>query len=394
MKQIILTTLLLLLVCGCQQTTKSTAMSAPVAVSTMDFIDITDFGPAPAIIAAEQLFALSPKEQQAFLDYYNDGSQRKVLGHRRLYNYISSYLSNFNYYSQTHTAQQAIDLNSGNCLSLAILTTAYANLANIKISYNEMTSAPIFSKDGQFEFESGHVVSKLLDPTFKPQSGILYITKPQIVVDYFPTKDNWMGAKVKPDQFIAMYYRNLSADELAQNNYRHAAWLAVKSLQYAPNDLAGINLIAVIHRRLGMAAKAETLYKHGLTLAKQTGRGNLMLLSNYHLLLTRQGRINEANAIKQTLDKTDDPSPFHWLKLADEALAENKLNRAQRYYQKVIEKAHYLPYGYEGLAKVYYLKGRVREAKKYFNMALQRTHDDNTEKRYEAKLAALGLGRH
>lgn len=376
---------------GCQQTGQSLEPTPVKIVNTMSLIDTKQFAQRPAIAPKEQLFKLPKQAKEQFLDYYHSNTQSDVVGHKRIYNYLSNKLNNFNYYSATYTASEAELSNSGNCLSLAILTTAYAKLANVDISYAQMSSAPVYSQEGggEFEFISGHVVSKLLDPTFVPQSGIVYIKKPTIVIDYFPSRDSWMGSSVSTDQFVAMYYRNLSADALAANQLSDAAWLAIESFNYAPNDLQGINLMAVIYRRLGDAKQAETLYQHGLTLAEQSGKQNLNLLSNYLILLNQQQRFDDAKKIQALVDKADDPSPFRWLDLANDALMAKELNRAKKYFQKVIEKAHYLPYGYEGLAKVAFLQGRTSSAKKQLAQALQRTHDDSTEKRYEAKLASL-----
>lgn len=395
MKQTLIPIILIVILAltGCQQTAQNVDPTPVNMVETLALIDTKHLADKPPMHTPDELFTLPESAKRQFLDFYNAASERDTLGHKRIYNYLSNRINNFNYYSATHTAAQAEQTNSGNCLSLAILTTAYAKLANINISYVEMTSAPVYSQEGQFEFISGHVVSKLLDPTFTPKNGVVYITKPTIVIDYFPSKDSWMGSSVSTDEFIAMYYRNLSADALAEKRLSDAAWLAIESLHYAPNDLAGINLMAVIYRRLGHAKHAETLYQHGLTLAQHTGKQNLNLLSNYLVLLDQQQRFDDAKKIKALVDKADDPSPFRWLNLANEALMAKKLHKAKRYFQKVTEKAHYLPYGYEGLAKVYFLQGRTRSAKEQLTKAIQRTHDQQTEQRYAAKLASLTAAR-
>ena len=383
---ILITTVALL---GCQQTAQHNPIAPIKITNTLALIDQQNLGPKPSFSSAQALFTLSPAAQQHFFDYFNASSRRDVLGHKKVYNYLANKLHQFNYYSATYTAQQALDSNSGNCLSLAILTTAYAQLANITITYSEMTNAPVYSRQGQFEFESGHVVSQLHNPSFVPQNGIQYATKPTIVIDYFPSKENWQGDALSKDQFIAMYYRNLSADALAENKLSDAAWLAIESFHYAPNDLAGINLMAVIYRRMGQIQQAQTLYQHGLTIAEQNGRQNLHLLSNYLLLLNHQGKTQEAAKISALVEQANDPSPFRWLNLANDALMARQLKKAMRYFKKVTEKAHYLPYGYEGMAKVYYLQGRIRSAKEQLQLALARTHDQQNEKRYQAKLAAL-----
>lgn len=379
--------LLLVFLGACTSAPNSNNLVAKSLPPVNTLIDTADFGPRPAIINAAQIFALSAAAQQHFLSYYNQSSRRKIRPHVRVFNYLKSSLGTFNYYSGTYTAQQTLDENNGNCLSLAILTTAYANLVNIETNYNEMTTDPIYSKDSQFEYESSHVVTKLLDPEFIPEDGVFYITKPQLVVDYFPTRNSWMGGRVSKAQFIAMFYRNLGAVALSEGQFNQAGWLLTESFKYAPQDLAGINLMAVLYRRMSHLNKAEHLYRYGLAMQQQ----NLILLSNYHLLLRSQGRTQEADKINIILEQADDPSPFRWLTLADEALAQGKLTRAEWYYEKTIEKAHYLPHGYAGAAKVAYLKGHKSTAKALLEMALQRTHDDKHERRYQAKLAALTM---
>ncbi|MFT5164105.1 MAG: tetratricopeptide (TPR) repeat protein [Alteromonadaceae bacterium] len=330
---------------------------------------------------------MTEAQKSQFLAEFNALSNTDTKPHLRLFNYLNRHLNSFNYYGETLTAQQTLENNSGNCLSLAILTTAYAQLSNIEVEYGKSSSSPVYMKNDHFEVVSDHVVTKLFDPTFISNKDTLYISKPHLIIDYFPTRNSWRGGTVKYDQFIAMYYRNLAADALQKDKPGMAGWLAAKSLKYAPHDPDSINLMAVIYRHLNQYAKAEVFYRHGLTQTRQ----NLNLLSNYQMLLTREKRHEDAQALQQKMDEVDDPSPFGWLLQGNQYLAQGKNNLALRYFNKTIEKAHYLPDGYAGAGKVYALTHQTQQAKKHFAMALQRTHDSKTEKLYEAKLAILAV---
>ena len=377
--------LLVVLLCGCAATEPNAVDVQPALPSAMTLIDTADFGPRPEVLPLEDIFTLSASDKTDFQHFFNAPKQQKVLPHMRVFNFLRNELQSFDYDDGTFSAQQTLTHNKGNCLSLAILTTAYAKLAGIDVQYTQITSAPTFSTTGSVEVTSSHVVTKLYDPTFLTRNKTIGKTEPYIVLDYFPSRNNWLGGEVTAKAFIAMYYSNLSAQAIENGELFKAGWLAIEALKHAPEDVASINMMAVIYRKMNQSDTAERLYKHGLLL-----RGDdLNLLRNYHALLEQQGRAKEANRIKGVLDTIEDPSPFSWLNLAENALAKRRFNRAARHFQKAIEKANYLPYGYAGLAKVYYAGGYKKEAKKLFEMALKRTRDDKTEALYQAKLMAL-----
>ena len=374
-----------MLLSGCVATVPNRADVPPDLPSVMMLIDTADFGPRPALLPVEQIFTLSGPDKTYFQDFYDAPERKKVSPHMRVFDFLTNKLQSFDYDHGTFSAQQTLDHNKGNCLSLAILTTAYAKLVGIDAQYNQINSSPIFSTNGSVEVTSSHVVTKLYDPTFVAQQNQLYRRKPYIVLDYFPSRNSWMGGKVTTETFIAMYYRNLSAEAIKNSKLSKAGWLAIEALKYAPEDVASINMLAVIYRKMNNNDTAEHLYKHGLLLSSN----DLNLLRNYHVLLEQQGRAQDAKRIKGLLDTIDDPSPFSWLSLADDALAQKRLSSAMRYFKKAIDKAHYLPYGYAGLAKIYYTRGDKVGAKKLFIMAIERTLDGETEALYQAKLAVL-----
>lgn len=371
---------------GCVST--ASKLQAPSAIAEVQvLIDTQDFGEKPQIPSVDDIFTLTDEQQASFLSYFNSPDNVYSRPHSRVFKFLENKLSSFSYYGKTFTAQQTLENNTGNCMSLAILTTAYAKLAGVEAEYVESVSNPVYAKALNFEVASGHVVTKLYDPTFIVQKNFLYMQKPHIVVDYFPVNGSWRGPRVNHDRFVSMYYRNLSSDALQQGKPKLAAWLSAEALKYAPEDPANVSLMAVIYRHLKHYDKAETLYQHGLALEKQ----DLYLLSNYRVLLLKQNRLAAAQAILESMDELDDPSPFRWLSLADQSLQANNMTLALKYYKKTIEKADYLPHGYAGVAKVYYLTGKTELAEKLMREALQRTHDDKAQKLYEAKLAVLAM---
>ena len=112
-------------------------------------------------------------------------------------------------------------------------------------------------------------------------------------------------------------------------------------------------------------------------------------MSNYRLLLRRQGREEQAQQLTQRIEQSTDPSPFRWLALGDQSFQSGDYRQALRYYQTAIERAPYLHHGYAGKGKTLFKLGRKGEAKQALAMALQHTHEDEQEELYRAKLAIL-----
>jgi len=343
------------------------------------------FGKKPSIISSDTIFELSQKEQDKFLEYYNAESRKDTSPHKRVYNYIENNLHSFNYYGETYTAQETVDNNAGNCISLAILTTAYAKLVNIKFGYSEVTTAPVYFKESNFQLISNHVRTKLYDPTFVEEDNTVYFYKPGIIVDYFPSRNNWSNGIATYKQFISMYYRNLAAKALLKNDLNKAGWLIIESLKFAPKSLSSINLLAVVYRNLNLYETSELVYLHGLKYSSD----NLNLLGNYQILLLKQNKTIDAELLQTKIDNAKDPSPFRWLTLADEKFNQKQYYNAIKYYKKVIEIAPYLHHGYAGTAKSLYAQNHKSASKKFMKIALEKTHEAKQEKLYKAKLAIL-----
>ncbi|WP_417346828.1 tetratricopeptide repeat protein [Ferrimonas sp.] len=348
-------------------------------------IDSSQFGPRPVMQEEAELFLLPPEEQQRFLSFYEAPENRQVPAHRRLYRYLEYSMDNFTYYGATYTASEVVQEGAGNCLSLAILTTAYANLAGIEVEYLGVTTNPVYLKREKFGLISNHVRTRLYDPNFQPEEGVLYARRPSVVVDYFPTANNWEKGAVSHAAFMGMYFRNLAAEALTTEQLGRAGWLVTQALEWDPHSGDNINLLGVIYRNMGLQALSEKSYQYGL----EADPDHLDLLSNYRLLLRRQGRAEEAEQLTRRIEQSRDPSPFRWLSLGDQSFESGDYQRALRYYDTAIERAPYLHHGYAGKGKALFKLGRKEEAKQALALALQHTHEDEQEDLYRAKLAIL-----
>lgn len=344
----------------------------------------TAFGPRPPLPAEQQVHTLTPAQQQAFLSYFNDPRLRGIPPYRRLYDYLEDVTREFVYESATYTASEVLQFNSGNCLSLAILTTALARLAGVEIRYQLLDSRPLYELNGTVANKEVHVRSILYDTatpgvnTGAPRQAFYY-------VDYLPALRGRIIANISDGQYRAMYYLNMAAEATAERRYDAAFWYAQEALKLDPASAQALNIMAILHRRVGDYAKAEAIYLYGIAEAAD----KLSLLKNYRILLTLQGRHAEAAELLARLDAMHDPSPFNWLNLAREAYIDGDYTEAVRHFDKALALAPYLHEAHLGKAQSYYLMGRTSAARDALRLAIDNVYRASTRSLYQAKLNAL-----
>ncbi len=335
--------------------------------------------------AQKDLFSLTLTQQNEILSAVSMKQQQGLKLHQALYEVLKHKLTNFTYYGETYNAETAMRLNKGNCMSLAVLTTAYAKLLGVDFSYREVSTLPIFEKQNNLILSSSHVQTILYDSDYKNKTSKLYLRRPSLIIDYFPDKNNRAGKYFDEAAFISMYYKNLAGDALIENDLDKAFMLANEAYQYNNNNIEAINSLAIIHRRAGDEITAEIIYQAGLKIEQS----NLRLLSNYIMLLKTQQRFEEAEIYQAKLNRLDDPNPFHWLEEAYTAEKSNNLNKAKNYYLKALNQAPYLNQAYMGLYHIYLSKGQLSKAKHMLNKALEWTYEIEQRKLYKHKLYSL-----
>ncbi|MCC2605426.1 tetratricopeptide repeat protein [Planctobacterium marinum] len=333
----------------------------------------------------QQLFQLTDTQIAEFRAWYDAPHRADIEPHERLYNYLESYTYGFDYRGNTYTASEAMTEKAGNCLSLAMMTTALARVAGIETGFQMVNATPVFKQKNNVLLLSYHVRTYLYDPNWQPKQGVLTLIRPRLVVDYFPNRYDVPGDAVSEALFMSMYYRNLAADALLENDTRNAFWLTRKALELAPEDAENINLMAIIYRRLAMPELSEQYYQYGMAVAQN----NTNMLSNYAILLESQNRTRDAEKIRQRLLDFPDNNPYAWIKLGHEAYQEENHSRAINYYKKAMALAPYLDEIYFGLAKSLYRRGEYAKAAQAMRVAAEKSWEQSERNLYYAKLSAL-----
>ncbi len=352
-------------------------------VRTISYINEAIFGQSPPLIAADELFLLTEEQKDYFSKYFDHPRRSDNEPYIRVFDFLDDSIYDFNYKASTYTASQTLDLEQGNCMSLAILTTALARFAGVEVGYQLVDATPVFEKKDDVIIRGIHVRTKLFrDPADMANS---YSSSRGLIVDYFPGGDRRFLRNISENNFISMYYLNIAADLIDKKEFVNAYWYTLEALNHAPFDAKAINTMAVIHRKMALEEKAEEIYKYGIEISDE----KLTLLKNYRILLRSQGRDAEADAIALEIDKLYDPSPYNWISIGDTAYKNGEYSDAAKFYRKSIELAPYLQYGYLGLARVYYAQGKLEKTKNMLISAMENNYNRENHRVYKAKISAL-----
>ncbi len=96
--------------------------------------------------------------------------------------------------------------------------------------------------------------------------------------------------------------------------------------------------------------------------------------------------MDEARLIESQLERTDDPSPYRWQRLAYIALQTERYEDAVKYYRRAIKNAPYVHELHYQLARAYSHLGKSAESKIQLELAMNNTHNQQARSLYEKKL--------
>ncbi|QDF68034.1 tetratricopeptide repeat protein [Shewanella sp. SNU WT4] len=334
----------------------------------------------------EQVFALSEAAQQSLLKAMRQAQLSKgsrFQAHQWLASELDTSKGRFSYDGYvTQTAEQTFASRQGNCMSLVVLASSMAKVLDIPVTYQVVEVSPHWDRQGQFHLLNGHINIRLS----APQDVNRLNFSDDIQLDFLPeaTMRQYRDYQVQENTVLALFYNNLAAEALINNDALKAYRLIKLSLTHDPLAIA-INTLALIYRHQGLDKEAETAYHYGRLLEPD----DMSLLHNLAILLSSQGRLDEWAQIHQKIELSRIANPFYYFDMAEQAYRDGDYNSAIDWYQRALGKADYRPEFYHGLAKSYFRQGQVQQAQNYLQKALQLSLNDKERQRYRAKLDSL-----
>ena len=350
------------------------------------FFDDASFSPSTEPIDPADVFKLSPA--------MNDYIDQQILPLARTKGmataltealYTRSKLQLEYEASMTRNAAQAFDARQGNCLSLVIMTGAFAKAMGLTVTFQQATIDEMWTRSGDMYFMSGHV-NLQLDRPFS-ELGARIDRYRTFTVDFLPQEDTagLHEHPIRENTILAMYMNNRAAEALVAGQVDNAYWRAREAVKLDPKFLSAYNTLAVVYLRHGDAARAETVLHAALTLAPENPR----MLANDAQSLRRLGRVAEADAVDKRLAAVEPYPPFHFYNLGEAALQAHDYATARTMFKREIDREPDYHEFHYGLAVADFGLGRVDEARSELGLALENSVKRTDHDLYAAKLDKL-----
>ncbi|WP_031566368.1 tetratricopeptide repeat protein [Rheinheimera texasensis] len=338
------------------------------------------FAAAAPVPQMQDLLALTPEQKQDFLSYFQHPRYANETPEYRLFSYMQNVLAVFQFSGSTSPAHEVMRSGSANCVSLALLTKALADVAGIDVRFRATYREPVIDVRGDLLLQATHVRSYLSSAVSADS-----INFRQLYIDYFRGPLSYQGDFLSEARFRATVYNNLAAEALLRGELDQAYALVQTSLQQDDQFVPAINLMAVLLRRQQQPELAQQWYQYGLAVAPQ----HLALLHNYQVLATQLGDQPLAQQLEQQLAMADSDDPFELYIQAVQAEQAGREALAISFYQRLQKKVPYLLQANQALVRHYLKNHQYQAARQLLEEALEYSYEPEKRSLLQHKLAVL-----
>jgi Flp pilus assembly protein TadD len=348
------------------------------------------FAPPSQPVDADAIFELSPAMRA-----YADGELAALIKRRGIQKGLVEALNDrgelrLTYDSGgTRGAADTFDGRSGNCLSLVIMTAAFAKAIGLTVRYQSVEIEETWSRNGGMYFNIGHVNITLGRAATSLRFGQLENIR-DTTIDFLPPNElqGQRSIDIPEQRIVAMYFNNRAGEALAGGAVNDAYWWVRAAILADPTFLAPYNTLGVVYRRHGNLMPAETALRTVLKYQPQ----NRLALSNLAIVLSDEGRGTEAQAIRATLAKIDPTPPFYWFEQGMAALEDGNAQRARELFQKEVDRAGDYHEFHFWLGVAFARLGRLDDARREMRLAIENSTGREDLALYTAKLEKLQAG--
>jgi tetratricopeptide (TPR) repeat protein len=372
-----------LLLSGLVAALLSACSVTPITPAPQQIFQDQLFAPSTQHINAAEVFAISPA-MRAFLE--GDFARQSFRKDRRealvdaLYSKKQLKLEYDS--ATTRTASEAYEVRSGNCLSLVLMTAAFAKELGLPVRFRNVFIDPAWSRSNDFFFLSGHV-NLTLGEDIRADRGN-YSVADGLTIDFVPA-DMIRGQRameISEATILAMFMNNRAAENLNEGRLDDAyAWVR-ESLHQDPKFMSGYNTLGVIYRRHGNIDAAERAFRYVLG----NEAANTQAMSNLILVLKDQHRTDEAQILTARLNDLQPYPPFRNFDMGIAAMKAGEYAAARDFFKKEIDRSAYYHEFHIWLALANFGLGDVPQARKQIALALENSTTMKDHELYSAKL--------
>lgn len=287
---------------------------------------------------------------------------------------------------RTRTAAEAFEARRGNCMSLVLMTAAFARHMGLNLRFNSVTLDESWTRANGMFFVAGHVNISVGRPSV-PGETALFDSLGLLTIDFLPPRllRGQRSYAIDEATLLAMFANNRAAEELTEGRLDQAYWWARAGVQTDPRWLASYNTLAVIYRRRGLLDAAEATLRAVLEREPQ----NLQAMSNLVLVLGDLGRPQQAAELARQLAQIQPVPPYAYFDQGVEAMRQGQYRSARELFSKEIARAAYVSEFHFWLALANYGLGDLGGARGEIAKALENSATHRERELYGAKLAWL-----
>jgi len=278
----------------------------------------------------------------------------------------------------TRNAAEAFEARAGNCLSLVIMTAAFARELGLQVRYQSAYLEERWSRNGNLLLKSGHVNITL--GRSLADRGI----NSEVTIDFLPQQDlRFLRVVEIPEStVVAMYMNNRAVEALVQDRLDDAYAWAREAVRAEPAFLAAQNTLGVVYLRRGALAQAEAAFNHVLA----ADAAHTRALANLIEVASRAGREADAVELRARLARIEPEPPLHFLNLGLAAMQRGDYAAARDLFTREAARGEESPELHFWLGVAHYRLGDLERATRELSLAADTSATRSDRDLYSAKL--------
>ena len=284
--------------------------------------------------------------------------------------------------AMTRNAEEAFAARSGNCLSLVIMTAAFAKELGLYSRYQSVLVDETWSRSGDIYLSVGHV--NLTLGKRQADGGFGHAETDLMTIDFLPPQDirHQRVRIIGEETIVAMYMNNRAVETLAAGDVDNAYWWAREAIRQDPKFLSAYNTLGVVYHRHRDREASERVLRYVLDVEP----ANIHALANMVAVLKDAGRVAESAALATRLAAIEPDPPFKFYNLGLAALEKGDYKTARDLFQKEIERAAYYHEFHFWLAVAHFGLGETKQARIHMALAMENSTTRGERELYAAKL--------
>jgi tetratricopeptide (TPR) repeat protein len=354
----------------------------PHATVPVELFDDTLFGPPTEPVGADRIFALSA-DMRRYVQTDMAPLVRRHGAQGALVEalYVNGQLKLEYESAVTRSAAEAFEARSGNCLSLVIMTAAFARELGLQVRYQSAYLEETWSRRGSLLLKSGHVNislgQRIGDHT---ASAIQYST----TIDFLPPDElrTLKTVEIRESLIVAMFMNNRSVEALVQGRLDDAYAWAREAVRADPWFLAAHNTLGVVYLRRGALARAGAAFEHVLAADPTHTRA----LANLAEVASRAGRDDEAARLRARLAQLEPEPPLHFFNLGMAAMQRADFRAARDLFAQEAARGDATADVHFWLGVAHYRLGDIERATRELSRAAEASASRSERDLYSAKL--------